>query len=88
VPNERIPLVHELAARLNAKTTLGSYEVAVDDGTLTFKSGIDVTNDVFSDALARNLISVVLIGGERANGLFAAVANGSMSPVEAAEQLD
>ena len=87
VPVERIPLVHELAARLNARTALGSYEVGIDDGSLTFKSAIDVTNDVLSDALARNLVSAVLIGGERANALLAAVASGQRSPAEAVDQL-
>src|SRR5205085_11345247 len=45
VPVERIPEVHDLAARLNVKCPVGSFEVDAETGLLSFKSGIDLTGD-------------------------------------------
>jgi hypothetical protein len=87
VPTDRIAAVQELAARMNVKSTVGSYEVDADTGLLSFKSGIDLTGDHLSSALVRALVGRVLIGGERANALFAAVAAGRTTPEEAAGAL-
>jgi hypothetical protein len=88
VPTERIPEVHELAARLNVRCPVGSFEVDADTGLLSFKSGIDLTGDLLSASLARALIGVVLIAAERANAAFADVAAGRRTAREAAEDVD
>lgn len=88
VPIERIGAIHELAARLNVKSAIGSFEVGADDGLLSFKVGLDVTGDVLSSALARSLVGRVLIAGERANAAYAQVAAGAATPEEAAEVVD
>jgi hypothetical protein len=80
--------VMELAARLNTKSPVGSYEADADSGLLAYKVGIDVTGDRLSSALARGMIGTALIGGERVNALYRAVLDGSMTPAEAAAQLD
>ncbi len=87
VPPDRVAAVHELAARMNVKSTVGSYEVDADTGLLSFKSGIDLTGDQLTPALVRALIGRVLIGGERANAPFADVAAGRAMPDEAAGRL-
>lgn len=87
VPADRLGAVHELAARMNVKSAVGSYEVDADTGLLSFKSGIDLTGDHLSSALVRALVGRVLIGGERANALFADVAAGRATPDEAAGTL-
>jgi hypothetical protein len=79
--------VCELAARLNTKSPVGSYEADADSGLLAFKVAIDVTGDRLSSALARGLIGAALIGGERANALYRAVLDGSMTPADAALNL-
>jgi hypothetical protein len=86
VDADRIPLVHELAARLNGAVALGSYEVNADDGVLSFKSAIDVTGDELSTALVRQLIGAVLTGGERALQAYLDVVSGAASPADAALQ--
>jgi hypothetical protein len=84
VPEDRVPLVHELAARLNAKVALGSYEANPDDGVLSFKSAIDVTGDELSFALVRQLIGAVLMGGERGLQPYLDVVAGVATPADAA----
>jgi hypothetical protein len=79
--------VLELAARLNAKAAVGSFEADPDTGLLSFKSGIDTAGEPLSSAMVRSLIGNVLVAGERANALYAAVASGAQSPSDAAEQL-
>jgi hypothetical protein len=88
VPTERIGAVHELAARLNVKSAVGSFEVDAETGLLSFKSAIDLTGDHLSSALVRALVGRVLIGGERANAPFADVAAGRATPVAAADAVD
>lgn len=85
VEPEHIGAVHELAARLNVTSAVGSFEVDADTGLLSFKSGIDLTGDVLSSALARALIGRVLIAAERANAAFADVATGRRSARDAAD---
>lgn len=77
----------ELAARLNTKSPVGSYEADADSGLLAFKVAIDVTGDRLSSALARSLIGNALIGGERANALYRSVLRGEITPADAAIQL-
>ena len=87
VPADRLAAVHELAARMNEKSPVGSYEVNVETGFLSFKAGIDVTGDHLSGALVRALIGRVLIGGERANALLVEVVAGRQTPAAAAAEL-
>lgn len=81
------PLVLELAARLNTKAAVGSYEADPDTGLLSFKASVDVTGDRLSDALARQVIGTALIGGERANALYRDVLAGMLTPTGAAARL-
>jgi hypothetical protein len=84
---ERVALVLELAARLNTRAAVGSYEADADNGIMSFKTSVDVTGVGLDDALARQLIGGALIGGERANALYRGVVAGSIGPAAAAEQL-
>lgn len=84
---DHVPEVLELAARLNTRSAVGSYEADADSGLLAFKVAIDVTGDRLSSALARGMIGTALIGGERANALYRAVLDGSMTPADAALNL-
>ena len=84
---DHVPAVLELAARLCAKSAVGSYEADADSGLLTFKVGIDVTGGELSAGLARGLIGTALVGGERANALYRAVRAGTMTAADAADQL-
>lgn len=84
---DHVAAVLELAARLNTKSPVGSYEADADSGLLAYKVALDVTNDRLSSALARGLIGNALLGGERANALYRAVLAGELTPSDAALQL-
>jgi hypothetical protein len=83
IPSERMTSVLELAALLNGKLAVGSFEPSLEGG-LSFKVGIDVTGDHLTTALARNLVGGALISGERALPLLRAVLAGERSAADAA----
>jgi hypothetical protein len=80
---ETAPALLELAARLNGRVPVGSFEANLEGG-LSFKTAIDVTGDHLSPALARNLVSDALVRGERAMPAIRAVLQEGVSPADAA----
>jgi hypothetical protein len=88
VAPERLPKVHELAARLNGRMPLGSYEVNADDGVMSFKAAIDVTGDELSFPLVRQLLGAVLAGGEYALVPYLDVALGGDDPADVVAALE
>lgn len=83
IPPERVPEVLELAARLNGMIPVGSFDVAIDGG-VSFKVGIDVTGDHLTTSLARNLVGLALVKGERMLPILRAVLDGERSVADAA----
>lgn len=87
VPDDRIAVALELAARLNESVPVGSFEADADTGRVSFKVGIDVEGDRLSVPLARQLLGCALVHGDAALPLVADVAAGSATAWEAAARL-
>jgi hypothetical protein len=83
IPEARVPDVLELAARLNGTIPVGSFEVTLEGG-LSFKVGIDVTGDHLTSSLARNLVGIALIKGERVLPILRAVLDDDKDVADAA----
>jgi len=55
-PPERMAAMTEFVARANTNLYLGNFELDVDEGTVQFKTGIDVQDAALTPALVRNLV--------------------------------
>lgn len=55
-PPERLGAMTEFVARANSNLYLGNFELDLDEGTVQFKTGIDVQDAELTPALVRNLV--------------------------------
>lgn len=86
-PEDRLPAMYEAVARANEDLMLGNFEVASDDGTLRFKTSIDVGGQDLTPDLMRPVVLANVITTDQHLPALTAVQQG-VPPVEALVSLD
>ena len=87
VPRSRIPAVHEYITRANTHLTIGNFELDLDDGTLAYKTSLDVTGTELTSELVRGLIENSVTAAELHFPGIMLVTFGAKGPREALERV-
>lgn len=77
----------EFLHRLNFGMILGNFELDHDDGEIRCKASLDVEGEPLSDAQIARLLDVSVLSMSRYLPLLEAVADGTMTPLQAMEHV-
>lgn len=87
VPRSRIPRVNEYITRATMDLSVGNFELNLDDGTLGYKTSIDVTGTELTPELVRGLIENAITAADIHLIGIMLVAFGSMRPLDALDRI-
>ena len=87
VPAERRGAVAELATRANAQLTVGNLEIELDAGQVRFRTGLAVGESPVTDEMVERVIFDNAATAVAYFPLVSAVAEGSLSPADAAAEV-
>jgi hypothetical protein len=87
MPAGRIPAVLQYITRANTHLTIGNFELDLDEGTLAYKTSLDVAGTELTPELVRGLIENSVAAADLHFPGIMAVMFGAKSPREALDEV-
>ena len=88
VPDEERGAMAELVVRANEDLILGNFELDMEDGTIRFKTSLDVSQDELTIGLLRPVMLANVLTMDTYLPAIAAVAEGDTAPKDAIAEVE